>query len=151
MDRPFAAPFLCPKNLSFGDGLLFRRRKTRKFKSSRRLPQPPRLVNQSESYKMPCRRASAGEALRAPTNGLQGVAEGGAAAALAAKLRGSAVSDRRLHAKTKKKHSDSVMKLGEQPCLLTTPSAPRECGPPVSSIARLPKCTRVACRTRPRA
>ena len=62
---------------------------------------------------MPRRKASAGEALRAPTNGLQGVAEGGAAAALAAQLRGSAVSDRRLHAKTKKKYSDSVMKLGE--------------------------------------
>ena len=52
----------------------------------------PRLVNQSESYKMPRPRASAGEAIRAPTNGLEGVAEGGAAEARAAQLRAGVVS-----------------------------------------------------------
>ena len=60
---------------------------------------------------MPRQRESAGEALQAPTNGLEGVAEGGAAEALAAQLRASAVSGRRLHVKTKKTYSESVLKF----------------------------------------
>jgi len=60
---------------------------------------------------MPRPRASAGEAIRAPTNGLEGVAEGGAAEARAAQLRAGVVSGKRLHEKTKKKYSDSVMKF----------------------------------------
>ena len=90
----------------FGDKISVGQRiddvKRRSTHSLRRARWSLRLVDQSESYKMPRQRASAGEALQAPTNGLEGVAEGGAAEALAAQLRASEVSGRRLHLKTKK-------------------------------------------------